>query len=370
MGRILSRYIFRETALTWFAVTGVLLAVLLTDQFAKVLDDAAGAQLPRNAIFLVLGLSSIQFLTILIPVGIFLAIMLAFARLYRDSEMTAVMACGVGGLALYRPVLLLSVLLAGVVGWLSLDAGPAAQRQVQVIANEAKKSLDLAMLEPGKFMSFGREGFVLYAESVRPDGNLSNVFVQRRHGDQVTVIVAEEASQRNDAELDRKVLTFRNGERYEGVPGSREFQIVKFVEHGIPFALRQTQPDELGLEAQTLQQLFDQPDSAKVAEFQWRASVPITLLVLMMIAVPLSRARPRQGRYNNLIAAILVYIIYANLLGASRVWLEQGRIPTWLGLWWVHVLFIGFAIVLLMHQNNVFARLWTRMLRGGNRGNS
>ena len=99
MGRILSRYIFRETALTWLAVTGVLLAVLLTDQFAKVLDDAAGAQLPKNAIFLVLGLSSIHFLTILIPVGIFLAIMLAFARLYRDSEMTAIMACGVGGLA-------------------------------------------------------------------------------------------------------------------------------------------------------------------------------------------------------------------------------------------------------------------------------
>jgi lipopolysaccharide export system permease protein len=370
MGRILSRYIFRETALTWFAVTGVLLAVLLTDQFARVLDDAAGAQLPADAIFAVMGLSSIQYLTILIPVGIFLAIMLAFARLYRDSEMAAIMACGIGGLALYRPVLLLSLVLAGAVGWLSLDAAPAAQRQVQVIANEAKKSLDLAMLEPGRFLSFGREGVVLYAESVRPDGTLSNVFVQRRRGDKVIVVVAEEASQRNDTELDRKVLTFRNGQRYEGVPGSREFQIVKFVEHGIPFALRETKPDEVGIEAQTLRQLFGAWNAATIAELQWRVSVPITLLVLMLIAVPLSRAPPRQGRYNNLIAGILVYVIYANLLGASKVWLEQGQIPAWLGLWWVHLLFIGFAVVLLMRQNNVFAQLWAGVSRGANSANT
>lgn len=364
MGRILSRYIFRETVLTWLAVTGVLLAILLTDQFARVLDDAAGAQLPRNAIFAVLGLSSVQYLTILIPVGIFLAIMLAFARLYRDSEMAAIMACGIGGIALYRPVVWMALSLAVLVGWLSLEAAPAAQRQVQVIANEAKKSLDLAMLEPGKFLSFGREGVILYAQSVRPDGTLGNVFVQRRNGDKVTVVVAAEASQRNDPELDRKVLTFRNGQRYEGVPGSKQFQIMKFVEHGIPFALRESRPDEIGIEAQTLRQLFRDLNPASIAELQWRVSVPVTLLVLMLVAVPLSRTPPRQGRYNNLIAGVLVYVIYANLLGASKVWLEQERIPPWLGMWWVHLLFIGFAGMLLMRQNNVMARLWADAPRG------
>jgi lipopolysaccharide export system permease protein len=151
MGNILNRYIFRETAQTWFAVTGVLLLILLTDQFARVLDDAAGAELPKNAIFAVMGLSSIQYLTILIPVGIFLAIMLALARMYRDSEMAALMACGVGSVSLYRPVMVLAALLAVLVGWLALEAGPQAQRKVQSIADEARKSADLAMLAPGRF---------------------------------------------------------------------------------------------------------------------------------------------------------------------------------------------------------------------------
>jgi len=361
MGQILNRYIFRETALTWFAVTGVLLLILLTNQFAQVLDDAAGAELPKNAIFAVMGLSSIQYLTILIPVGIFIAIMLAFARMYRDSEMAAMMACGIGNISLYRPIALLSLLLALVVAWLALDAAPSAQRQVQAIAEEAKKTADLAMLEPGRFLSFGREQAILYAEKVGKDGTLSNVFVQRRRGDKVIVVVAERAGQRNDAELGRKVLTFNNGERYEGVPGSPEFQVMKFAEHGIPFALRESRPGEMKREAMSLSELLDAPDSESLAEIQWRVSVPITLMVLTLIAVPLSKSPPRQGRYNNLIVGILLYIIYANMLGASKAWLEQEEIPAWVGLWWVHLLFILFAIVLLMRQNNMFRRLWSRI---------
>jgi lipopolysaccharide export system permease protein len=369
MGSILNRYIFRETALTWLAVTGVLLLILLTDQFARVLDDAAGAQLPKDAIFAVMALSSLQFLTILIPIGIFLAIMLALARMYRDSEMAALMACGIGNISFYRPILLLSILLAVVVSWLALEAGPAALRQVEQIANEAKKSADLAMLVPGRFVSFGSQQAILYAEKVNDDGTLSNVFVQLRRGDKVIVVVAEEAGQRNDPELGRKVLTFQNGERYEGVPGESEFLVMKFAEHGIPFEVRESRPGDLSEEAQSMAELFDSFDGAAIAEIQWRVSMPITLLVLTLIAVPLSRAPPRQGRYNNLIVGILIYIIYANLLGASKVWVEQETVPAWLGMWWVHLVFIIFAVVLLMRQNNAFTRLWLKFKGRGNVAN-
>jgi lipopolysaccharide export system permease protein len=205
---------------------------------------------------------------------------------------------------------------------------------------------------------------------VNDDGTLSNVFVQRRSGDKVIVVVAEKAGQRNDEELGLKVLTFQNGERYEGVPGDPEFLVMKFAEHGIPFAVRESRPGDVSEEAQTLNELLDQLDPAAVAEIQWRISVPITLLVLTLIAVPLSRAAPRTGRYNNLIAGILLYIIYANLLGASKVWLEQERVPAWVGLWWVHLLFIAFAVVLLMRQNNVFLRFWQKYKGGASVANS
>jgi lipopolysaccharide export system permease protein len=360
MGPILNRYVFRETAQTWLAVTGVLLLVLLTDQFARVLDDAAGAELPKNAIFAVMGLSSIQYLTILIPVAIFLSIILALARMYKDSEMAALMACGVGNTAFYRPILLLALVLAALVGWLSLEAGPAAQRQVLKIFDEAKKTADLAMLEPGRFIAFGKQKAIVYAERVSPEGNLSNVFVQLRDADEVTVIVAEEAGQRSDPENGRKVLTFYRGQRYEGVPGSREFKIMRFTEHGIPFEAKPVRAGDVGPEAQTLVELLAADTPAAMAELQWRASVPLTLLVLCLIAVPLSRSQPRQGRYANLAVAILIYITYANLLGAARVWVEKGQVDPWLGLWWVHAGFLLLGLSLLQFQNRYLQRWWSR----------
>ncbi len=95
MFRILDRYIFREGAQTWLAVTGVLLAILLTNQFAHVLGDVAKGRLPKDAVLQVIALTGLQYLTIVVPIGLFLSIMLALGRLYQDSEMPAMMACGV-----------------------------------------------------------------------------------------------------------------------------------------------------------------------------------------------------------------------------------------------------------------------------------
>ncbi len=360
MGKTLHGYILRETAMTWLAVTGVLLLILLTDQFARVLDDAAVSKVPRDAIFAVMGLSSIQYLTILIPVGILLAVILALARMYRDSEMAAMMSCGIGNVSLYRPIMVFAFGLAVLAGWLALQAGPYAQREIQRIADQAKQDADFAVLEPGRFISFGREQVTLYAENVSEDGRLSNVFVQRKQGKRMTVIVAEEAAQRNDPETSRKVLTFRNGRRYEGEPGSNQFRIMRFAEHGIPFEVSESESSEIPIESMTVTQLLESGGILAIAELQWRVSVPVTLLVLTLIAVPLSRSRPRQGRYNNLFNAILLYIIYANLLGAAKVWMEQGEMPVWLGLWWVHGIFLLVAVLMLLRQNRMFSRVFSR----------
>jgi lipopolysaccharide export system permease protein len=360
MGEILNRYIFREVVQTWLVVTGILLLILLTDQFARVLSDAAGADIPKDAIFAVLGYSSIQYLTILIPVGIFLSILLALARMYRDSEMAAIMACGIGNVSLYRPILLFAVFLSFLVGWLSLVAAPAAVREVARIENEARRFADLAMLEPGRFISFGRDNTIIYAEEVNEDGTLENVFVQRREGERVTVVVAASAVQENDKETNRKVLRFFNGERHEGVPGSKEFRVMKFAEHGIPFELNEGKQKDAKEETLTVAELLESGTPDDIAELQWRISVPLTLFMLTLIAVPLSRAPPRTGRYNNLIAGILIYVIYSNLLGASKVWVEQEVVPIWVGLWWVHLSFFVVAVFLLMRQNFVFRRLFKR----------
>ena len=170
MLRILDRYIFREIASTWLGVTLVLLLVLLTNQFARVLGDVAKGKLPKDAAWDVIGLSAAQYLTILVPIGLFLAVMLALGRLYRDSELPAMMACRIGPSGIYRPLLLILGPLTVGVAWLSLDLGPRALQAIDRIGAEARREADLASIEPGRFTVVGPQDAVVYGESVTEDG--------------------------------------------------------------------------------------------------------------------------------------------------------------------------------------------------------
>jgi len=358
MSRILRRYVLRETLQTWLVVTIVLLLILVTNQFASVLGDAAANKLPRGAILQVLGLTTVQYLTILIPVGFFLAIMLALARLYHDSEMAAMMSCGVGPAELYRSILTLGGVLAVVVGVLALVVSPAAIRKVEVFAAQAKREASIGLLEAGRFVSFAGGTAALYAEALTPDRHLQRVFVQRRNGDGVEVIVAEEAWQ-EDVGDGVRVLIFARGHRYEGEPGDARFRLVEFAEHGIPFELPAAGPLKLDPEALSTGELLASSEPANRAELHWRLGVPLTLLVLAVLAVPLARTEPRKGRFAGFASAVLVYLIYANLLAAGRGWIERGQMPEAAGLWWVHGLFLAAAGVMLVYQLG----LWRRWMR-------
>jgi lipopolysaccharide export system permease protein len=360
MPGILSRYIFRETMQTWLAVTATLLLILVTNQFAQVLGDAAAGKLPKEAVFLVMSLTTVQFLTILIPVSLFLSVMMALARLYRDSEMTAITACGVGPVSLYRPLLLIALVLGGVVAWLALDVAPSAMRQVQLIGERARQAADITMLEPGQFLSFSNGEAVIYAESQPEPGQLANVFVQRRDGEDVEVIVARHAEQSSDEESGAKVLVFRDGRRYEGRPGAIDFQILEFEEHGIPLEVPSAGAIEPDTESRALDELLERSDNEAAAEIQWRLAAPVSLVVLTLLAVPLARSSPRAGRFSKVAAGVLLYIIYANLLGIGRVWLERGDVPYAVGMWWVHGIFVCLAIGLLMQHYGIFSRLLPR----------
>ena len=224
MLRILDRYIFREIAQTWLAVTVVLLFILLTNQFARILGEVAKGNLPKEAVFQVIGLTGVQYLTVLIPIGVFLSVMLALGRLYRDSEMPAMLACRVGPGGIYRPVFWVMLPLALAVGWLSMDVGPKALSDIQRIGVEARRQADLASIEPGKFTR-GDAGTVVYAEKVLGPGVVENVFVQRRsESGAVEVVIAERGEQRDSDDPNTRYFVLKNGRRYEGVPDQPSFK--------------------------------------------------------------------------------------------------------------------------------------------------
>ena len=359
MTRILDRYIFREIATTWLGVTMVLLLILLTNQFARVLGDVAKGKLPKNAAFDVIGLSAVQYLTILVPIGLFLATMLALGRLYRDSEMPAMMACRVGPSGIYRPLTWLMIPLVLGVAWLSIEGGPRALTAVDRIGAEARREADLASIEPGQFTVMGPDRVVVYGHNVTPEGLMEKVFMQRQADDgTIEVVISELGEMGESDDPNVRLLVLHDGRRYEGIPGTTEFRVIEFAEHGVPYLLPGLKTSQPRPRAMAFFDLLRSDEPEHIAEFQWRLSVPLATIILAILAVPLSRSQPRAGRYGRLAIGLLVFIIYLNMMSAAKAWVEQSTISPALGIWWVHGCVLLFALGLLGVQNGYHRRMF------------
>jgi lipopolysaccharide export system permease protein len=347
----LDRYVFREVALAWVGVTGVLLLILVSNQLAAVLGQAAERGYPKEVIGGLIGLTTIQNLTVLIPIGLLLGIVLALGRLYHESEMAAMRACGIGTGRLLRPIGLLAALVVAFLAWLSLYGAPQAYGRAQEIRREALRQAQFGALEPGKFHTFAGGNAVFYAESADPDGTLHKVFVQRRSGDRLEVALAERAKHSVEEGGALHVLVLYDGERYEGTPGQGVMRRVRFAEHGLPVRVADPATGPQRIEARPTSALLAAGDRESLAELQWRVSLPLMAIVLTLLAVPLSELQPRQGRYGRIGAAILVYFVYSNLVSAAKTWVEKGSLDPAVGLWWTHLIVFAAALYLLYRQS-------------------
>lgn len=352
MIRIVDRYLAKETALTAGAVTGVLMLILLSNRFAALLGDAAAGRLPRDTVFTLLGLASVNYFIVVLPVALFLAVMLALGRLYRDSEMTTLMACGVGPGQVYRPLMAIALLMAAGLAALSLQVAPWAQRMTHIINSAAQHNAQVGSFESGSFKVDQNGRGALYAQQVSRDGrSLEDVFMEAPSDDRQAVIAAASGERSGtDEDPGGGMLVLKDGWRYEGMPGKADFRIVRFAEHGIVIQPARLAASGDYYDEYPTRRLLAVADPKAVSELQWRLSVPLSVLVLVLLAVPLARTSPRQGRYGKLLAAILVYVIYYNLGVLARAWLEKGAAPPQVGIWWVDVMFVAAVVIMLVQQ--------------------
>lgn len=345
---IIQRYLLREILGTLLAVTGVLYLIYIGNRFVRFLAEAQAGGIPADAIVQLLALKSISNLVMLLPLSVFFAVLLAFGRLYRDHEMTALAACGVGPARLARTVLAYALVCGALVAALSLYWGPWAERLSTRIQEQLQADAEVSGIAAGRFKEI-RGGWAFYVESISPEGVLRNVFVQGARGGESMVIAAQRGRFEFTEEGDR-YLVLEEGHRYEGEPGSAGFKIVAFEEHGV---LVEERPVHLGSRASMLStaELLASSQPKLMGELQWRWSMPLATVLLALLAVPLSRAHPRQGRYAKLFVAILVYVIYTNMLVVARSWVERGKLDPLIGLWWVHAL-VALATAYLLARDN------------------
>jgi lipopolysaccharide export system permease protein len=350
---VIDRYLLKEFALTLLGVIGVLWLIYIATRFARYLAQAAVGNLPSEVIFTLLGYSSLGALSLLLPIGAFLAVMLALGRMNTDNELTVMAACGIPRLQVMRNVGLFSSVVALVVGLLSLVIVPDILSGRYELEQKAKIAADTTGLVAGSFKESRDGSWTFYSQGLTNDKQkMENVFIEIHKGQRPLVFRAAQGRFDIDQATGNKYLILDEGYRYEGQAGDMDYVIAAFESHSLLI--------EKGGEKQTRErhkslptaQLWERGQDKDLAEIQWRIASPIMAVVLCFFAMVFAYVGPRKGRYAGLLPAILIYIVYSNLLGVTRAWIAKGVLPLWFGSVWVHLLMI-MVLVLLFNQQKM-----------------
>ena len=358
MLRILDRYLIKEVVLTLVAVMSVLGLIVTGNLFARLLGRVTEGELPADALLPLVGLGSVRVIILLLPFSLFIAIMLSLGRLYRDNEMAAMRACGVGYAQLYRPLFVVGLPLALALAYFVMWVVPAVVEQSELIKGRMATRSELVGITPGRFIESQGGRRVVFVESLSDDSEtMHNVFVHARDEEgNSTVVTAASAGQVFDRETGNRYIELREGNRYEGNPGEARQSIAQFGVHGLLMPRDVGEPRVDNTETLPLSALWESDHPVHRAELHWRLSIPLSVVVLILLAVPMSHTSPRQGRFGTVVIGILAYVIYANALVAGQGALQKGQLPAELGLWWVHGVALVVALILVMRQNRLGRR--------------
>ncbi len=348
---IIFRYLAREIIANLVAVSAVLLLIVMSGRFVRYLAEAAAGKLDAGVLFALMGYRLPAYMELILPLGLFIAILLAYGRLYVESEMTVLSACGVSDNTLLKYTLVVGLIVATIVGMFSLYVGPIGVKASETLLAKQRSRSEFETLKPGRFHELSGGGGVSYAQEIVEDGTvLEGVFLAGAGDtlDELAVMTAAKGETLVDPVSKRRYLVLSNGYQYHGEPGEANYKVTSFEKYSqyLPTpefeSLLKKKTDSL-----TTLELLSVDSSEASAAIQWRISLPVLVLVVTFLAVPMSRTQPRKGRYVKLIPAILLYIVYLVLSNGVRGLLEDGTAPTPYLLWYVHAAFFCLALVML-----------------------
>jgi lipopolysaccharide export system permease protein len=350
---IFFRHVLRHVALSTLAVGLVLLVVLFTYQLAFVLGRAADGQLPGTLVLQLVGLTLRGNLTVILPFAVLLGTVLGLGRLYHDNEIAAAQACGVATRTLFAAAGAVTLTVAGIAAWIAFVDGPVAAQGVVRLRTDALRTAVTRGLTPGQFRSLGH-GTTLYFRAVDADGTLRDAFVQRDiaaaagRPAHMQIVLADQARYAVTPDNNFYVIELLQGRSYEGAPGGAAWRVVQFGQQTIRVPTSNaTLPGKVRVDVLGTRELLASTSARLLGELHWRIAWVLDVIVLGLLAVPLARLRPGQGRHARVSWAVLLFAAYAGLLSAGRNMLERGDVPALLGLWWVHALAIAVPLVLL-----------------------
>ncbi|NOU51571.1 LPS export ABC transporter permease LptF [Pseudoalteromonas sp. JBTF-M23] len=348
---LIFRYLTAEVLKSQVAVFLTLMTIFLSQKFVRILSDASDGDLPAKLVASVLMLKLPQLAVYILPLSLFLGIILAYSRVYADSEMTVLRACGVSEWYVVRVTLVSSVFFAMLAGGVSLYVAPWASEKEYQLKEQAEAESGLSALRAGRFQQTGNEKAVVFVHNILDQGKeLDKVFVAQlpnKDSNQAARIVYAQKGRVIEQESGEQQLVLNDGKRYETDGLSQALNKTEFASYQVQIREQIIEHQRRKLEAIPTLQLLEMDTPQAAAQFQLRLSVPISIILLTLLAVPLSVVNPRQGKFAKLVPAISLYLGYFILLNAGKFLVAEGKIPSAVGLWWIHlsVLFIGAYLI-------------------------
>ncbi|WNO60136.1 LPS export ABC transporter permease LptF [Rheinheimera sp. MMS21-TC3] len=353
---IIFRYLLGEVLKSQLTVFVILMTIIISQRFVKILADASEGELPGQLVMSIVALKLPQLAVIILPLSAFVGVLVAYGRIYADSEMTVLHSTGVSEWYVARITIILSLLLAMLAGTVTLYISPWATEQEYQLLEKADASAGLFSLMPGRFQHTSNEKAVIFVHDINRTGELSKVFVAQNNSQSgqdtnpTHAIVYAQLGKVTEDATGAQQLELAQGRRYAGEGKTAAFEITEFGRYQIQIREQEVEQRRRKLGSLATAELIQLDSSEALAEWHWRIAIPLSIPLLTLIAVPLSRVNPRQGKFGRLMPALLLYLGYYAMLIIARSALEDETIPAILGMWWIHGSALLLGMVLIMRN--------------------
>lgn len=352
---IFQRALVAEFASNGLLVFAVLLGIIVISQLIRLLSEAVSGVVAVDGVLALLGFSAMNYLPVLLSISLFISILLTLSRCYRDSEMVVWFSAGVGLTRWIRPVLWYATPLVCLIALLSLVLSPWALRKADEFKSKLASRDDVTSATPGMFRESKQTGRVYFIENVKAGSNkVGNIFVQSEQNGKLGTMAAQQGVQETLPNGDR-FLVLLNGTRYEGTPGQRDYRIVEFERYAMRIDSAPVRQAEPQLRTMSTAELWSDRTAWNLSELEWRVGLPISAAILALLAIPLSYVNPRAGRSLNLILAIVLYMLYNNLISVTNAWVGQGKLSPGVGLWGIHAAMLALTALMFYRRMTLFS---------------
>ena len=352
----------RELSFTTGGVFLVLVTIVITTLVIRILGFAAnGAVNPEDALVLI-ALATISYLAVLLTVSLFIAVLIVLVRWYKDSEMIVWFASGLSIVSLIGPILRFATPLIVIIALLAVFAWPWANRETTLISQRFQQRDDVSMVTAGQFRESAKAERVFFIEEIDLNNReIKNIFIADSRNQRLSIAVAETGFIENSPAGEKNVI-LRNGRRYDGLPTQPDFRILEFDEYQTKIRSKEFVDPPARDRERNIQDLVKERSPSNLAELLWRLGLPLMALGLVFIAIPLAYVNPRLGNYTAMFYAILIYLIYSNLLNLAQSSVAQSRLDFLVAIWPIHAIALLIAFFLIRNRINPSLKWWQRQL--------